>query len=821
VPALKSDASTRSPAPALALPGELLELATDFVVSVDEDWRITYLNRRARGKGPADRERLGKSMWDEFPDLIGTAVELHYREAMQSRRPNCFEVYYEPSAVWYEINVSPLSSGGLALWFRNIDSRKEAQEELRRAEERYRLAASAATDLLVEWNLETGEVVWREALLSGAGFGDGENKTPEWCASRVHPDDRERVSAEIRKSIETGERFETECRIQKSDDSYADIQQTGVVQRDAAGKPLRMIFAARDVTDRNRANEDLRQREAQLANIFSQALVGIAEAHADGRTRLINGRFCEILGRSEEEILGVDIIEFTHPDDVPWNQEIYQAKRSAGEPFQIEKRYVRPDGSIVWCKVSISFVLAPTDEVERSIVIAEDITEQRQAAERLKWASEHDSLTGLPNRRAFEARLQAATIRAMHSGGEVGLLLLDLDHFKHVNDSFGHGAGDYLLREIGERLEQCVRAGDLVARLGGDEFAIIIERHGGGLDLLQLGGAILDRLRRTIRFEGRTMRVGASIGGAVFPADAVNAHELLKNADIALYALKDSGRGDTSLFHDRMRDQALVVASQLTRARSALSERSVDPHYQPKVDLRTGKIVGFEALLRWHDIHQGLQLPSTVAEAFRDHELASKIGELVQRRVFGDLRGWMRRNVPVEGIAINAAPAEFLRDDFAERLLARLNEYGILPSLIEVEVTEHVFLDRGSSFVGRALSVLSESGVKIALDDFGTGYSSLSHLRDFPVDVVKIDKSFVDKIVSDSEVRAIVSAVVALARSLRIAVVAEGVETEQQRLVLLEEGCVLGQGYHFGHPIAADHVPDLVKASLNTGRAAA
>jgi EAL domain-containing protein (putative c-di-GMP-specific phosphodiesterase class I) len=264
------------------------------------------------------------------------------------------------------------------------------------------------------------------------------------------------------------------------------------------------------------------------------------------------------------------------------------------------------------------------------------------------------------------------------------------------------------------------------------------------------------------------------------------------------------------MFHSHMREQAQVVASQLSVARSALTEASIEPHYQQKVNLQTGGIAGFEALLRWRHETRGLQLPHTVSEAFKDYELAAKIGHLMQHRVFRDLRGWLNSGLSVGFVAINAAPAEFLRDDYAELLLNRMQEYSIPPSLIEIEVTEHVFLARGADYVGRALKLLNEIGVRIALDDFGTGHSSLSHLRDYPVDVVKIDRSFVEKMTTDPEVRAIVSAMVDLARSLKIDVVAEGVETEEQRQQLIADGCRLGQGFFFGKPVASADIPNLL-----------
>ena len=264
------------------------------------------------------------------------------------------------------------------------------------------------------------------------------------------------------------------------------------------------------------------------------------------------------------------------------------------------------------------------------------------------------------------------------------------------------------------------------------------------------------------------------------------------------------------MFHNYMREEAQKAASQLSLARIAISEKSVEPHYQQKVDLGTGRIRGFEALLRWRHPRRGLQLPETVSEAFKDYELASKIGALMQRKIFSDMVRWRAAGIDFGRVSINAAPAEFLRDDFAERLLARLGEHGLEEKLVEVEVTEHVFLDRGAEYVARALNVLNKCGVRISLDDFGTGYSSLSHLRDFPVDVVKIDKSFVARMVDQADIASIVSAVLDLAASLDIEVVAEGIETEEQAELLRRRNCTLGQGYLFGRAVASEEVAVLL-----------
>jgi diguanylate cyclase (GGDEF)-like protein len=399
----------------------------------------------------------------------------------------------------------------------------------------------------------------------------------------------------------------------------------------------------------------------------------------------------------------------------------------------------------------------------------------------------------------------------MQTGRPLGLLLLDIDHFKHVNDTLGHPAGDHLLRTFAERVRSALRAGDFVARLGGDEFAIVLEGMGDRDDLVRIGEGIARRLKTPLRWEGRAISAGASIGGAVFPADAASANELLKNADTALYALKAEGRGGTKMFHTHMRASAQLVASQLSLGRFAVAEEACVPHYQPKVRLLDGTVAGFEALLRWQHPHRGLQLPTTIAESFKDYQLASAIGDQMQVKVAKDLAKWRAAGLDFGRVSINAAPAEFLRDDYSERLLARLDEAGLPPHFLEVEVTEHVFLESGREYVARALARLTDAGVRIALDDFGTGYSSLSHLRDFPVDVVKIDRSFVSGMVEDEEIAAIVTAVVELARSLSIEVVGEGVETEAQRRFLIERGCDVGQGYLFGRAADEDQVRTLLR----------
>jgi diguanylate cyclase (GGDEF)-like protein/PAS domain S-box-containing protein len=705
--------------------------------------------------------------------------------------------------------------GRIVRWYgtcTDIHAQKLAHVAIGQTEERYRLALCATQDAIWDWDFATDQVLWNDALRTVYGHSPTRlESTADWWLSQVHPEDRDRVRESVHRVIEGNDSIWTaEYRFRRFDGRFADVLDRGTVLRDESGRALRMIGALLDLSERKRSEEALRASELLHRSVIEASADCIAIMSRDGRLEHMNSPGVTLL-----ELPGLEAIRGSAWSEL-WPKAARKtaeaAVREAGEGklFRFTEFCPTAKGTDKWWDVVVTPMADERGEVTRLLSIARDITFSRETAERLRWSSEHDSLTDLPNRRSFQSHLQAATLRAMESGGMVGLLLLDLDHFKHVNDTLGHLAGDHVLKTFAKRLKDCVRTTDLVARLGGDEFAVILDGVKGREDLLKAGGSILERLDAPIRFDGRAISAGASIGGALFPADASNANELFKNADTALYALKASGRGGTRMFHNYMREEAQKAASQLSLARIALSEKSVVPHYQQKVDLRTGRIRGFEALLRWHHPRRGLQLPDTVAEAFKDYELASKIGALMQHKIFGDMARWRKAGIDFGRVSINAAPAEFLRDDFAERLLARLSEYGLAEDSLEVEVTEHVFLDRGAEYVARALNVLNKYRVRISLDDFGTGYSSLSHLRDFPVDVVKIDRSFVARMAEQADIASIVSAVLDLAASLDIEVVAEGIETEEQAELLRRKNCSLGQGYLFGRAVASDEVAVLL-----------
>jgi len=636
--------------------------------------------------------------------------------------------------------------------------------------------------------------------------GDLRELIGEGWLNFVHPDDLERVVAHWSAALKRAERYENEFRLRVASGEYRWVLITAKPDLARNGTIVRWIGTCTDIHERVIAQNNLAKNEALYRSVLEASADCIRIMSPDGRLLLMNSPGMRLMELSDFSAVAGRLWWEFWPAEMQDTVRDSVVRASSGETVRFSGLCPTLGGRHKWWDVVVTPIRDGNCEITGILSISRDSTAEREKSEELEWASEHDALTGLPNRRAFQNRLQAAVLRSMHHGSKLGLLLIDLDHFKHVNDTLGHAAGDVMLKQFATRLRKNVRSGDFVARVGGDEFAIVVENINAGSDLLVVGEKAAAALKSPLRIQGRALSGGASIGGAQFPDDAESANDLFKVADTALYALKAEGRGGTKLFHSYMREEAQRVASQLSLARTAVSELSVCPHYQPKIELTTGRIYGYEALLRWNHPHRGLQPPDTIEEAFKDYELASKVGSLMQEKVLSEMRSWANRRIDFGRISINAAPAEFLRDDYAERLLARIDEHQIPPALLEIEITEHVLMASGSRYVHRALALLKDAGVTIALDDFGTGYSSLSHLRDFPVDAVKIDKSFVQRMVVDPEISAIVSAVVNLARSLRIVSVAEGIETNEQAEMLKAAGCSLAQGYFLGEPRPADDI---------------
>jgi diguanylate cyclase (GGDEF)-like protein/PAS domain S-box-containing protein len=442
--------------------------------------------------------------------------------------------------------------------------------------------------------------------------------------------------------------------------------------------------------------------------------------------------------------------------------------------------------------------------------IFEDITERRRAEDEIQSLAYLDTLTGLPNRILLQDRLSEALIRAEREAHLVGVLFLDLDRFKPINDTLGHAVGDLLLKSVSDRLRECVRKSDTVARLGGDEFVVVLMSVHRELDTTLVAQDILDRLAQPFDIEGRDISTSASIGIAVYPRDARDASTLLKNADMAMYVAKDRGRNTYQFYTDEMNRRVSELVSLETSLRVALEREEFFLQYQPQVDLARGRIAGVEALLRWHHPERGLIPPGRFIPVAEETDLILTIGDWVLRAACLQARAWQDAGLPPLRMVVNLSDRQFKQPGFAELVQGILGETGLAPQLLELDLTEGMMMGDADETVHR-LRALKDMGLHLAIDDFGTGYSSLAYLMKFPVDRIKIAQTFVRDIATDPSDAAIVETVLAMGRSLKLDVVAEGVETEEQFEFLMSRQCNEMQGYYFAAPLAPLDVERLVR----------
>jgi diguanylate cyclase (GGDEF)-like protein/PAS domain S-box-containing protein len=631
----------------------------------------------------------------------------------------------------------------------------------------------------------------------------------------VHPDDRERAQAIWRASRAAGVPYEAEYRLRHRDGDYRWVLSRANPERGEGGEIRAWYGTCTDIHQRVLAQEALDASQRLNRGIIEASPDCIALLAEDGTTLFLNEAANRVYAEDDNAELVGSRWGALMPEPLRSRAEAALAQAQAGEVVRLLVQYGRP---LRWWDLVLAPIKSEGGDPMRIVVIARDVTDQKDAEEKAQWAANHDPLTGLPNRILFQHRVDEAIVEATRSGGAFGVLLLDVDDFKQVNDTLGHDTGDALLCTFADRMRAALRPEDTIARLGGDEFAVLLAGAGRDEQIVAAVDALLVKLGDPWFFGSRMLECQASIGASIFPRQGEDRAELLKNADVALYAAKASGRANLKLFKPEMRHAMQRRLSMLSLARDALERDWVMPFYQPKVDLRRGAPAGFEALLRWQHPTHGVQMPATIASAFEDVTLAAAISECMIDAVVRDLQLWRDQGLDVGHVAINASAAEFRRGDFAERLLEKLHRANLPPKLIQVEVTETVFLGRGAESVERALKLLSSAGVGIALDDFGTGYASLSHLKQFPVDFIKIDRTFVRDIEEDPGDAAIVDAVINLGRSLGIGIVAEGVENERQHAFLHALGCDYGQGFLYGKAAPAKEVPAMLRGADQSGR---
>ena len=758
----------------------------------------------------ADRERVAQELSKRDPA----------RPALFQRR----HVTKSGEVIFAEVSARPLAFHGRysrILLINDISERMRAEEALRESEERFRATFEQAAVGMALRGMDPHNPRWirvNQKLCDILGYSKEE--LLNLSSVDVTPPEERGASIDYNERLLRGEitAYSREKRYMRKDGQriWANISLTAV--RGADGTPTHVISIIQDVTGRKRVEQALRESEEQFYQLASNIpqIFWICDAQRKNMIYVspayerVSGQPVESLKASARRWL-----DSVHPED---RERVKTARSAAAEGKYDEVfRVVRPDGSIRWVRDRAFPIRDAGGRPYRIAGIAEDITDMRESEERLLYLAHYDNLTSLPNRVLFYDRLKQALSQARRNRWVTAVMFLDLDRFKNVNDTLGHGAGDLLLRQVSERLAGCVRSGDTVGRLSGYEFAIVLSNLAGPDDASLVAQKIMATLGKPFNLYGKEVFVSASIGITLFPSDSLDQDTLIQNADTAMYRAKELGRNTFRFYTPEMNARALEKLSLESSLRRALERREFLLYYQPKASLSTGEVVGVEALLRWRHPELGLVSPVEFMPMLEETGLIIATGEWVLRTACAQIRTWQEAGIEPIPVAVNLSARQFLVKDLGAMISRILEEEGIRHDLLELEITEGS-LATNAEDAASTLAYLNSLGVRVAIDDFGTGYSSLSRLKGFPLDALKIDGSFVRDITTDADDAAITRAIITMAHSLGLAVVAEGVETEEQLAFLDANGCDEIQGYYFSTPLTAAECTAFIESGRRLSR---
>ena len=564
-----------------------------------------------------------------------------------------------------------------------------------------------------------------------------------------------------------------------------------------------IVTVSLDITERKRGEQAVRESEERFRNLVESSVLGIV-IERDGRPLFANRTFARIFGYDRpDEILALESLDRLYgPGEIPRIRR-WRANRSQSttEVERHEFQGVKKDGTVIWVESQFQEVWWKGERALQSTIA--DITLRKNYEERLQRQANFDEITGLPNRVLALDRLRSAVVSAHRHHHKVGVLFIDLDHFKKINDTLGHATGDQLLKMAADRLKRCVREEDTVARLGGDEFTVILPSIGSASHAEPVIHKILDTFSQPFVLDLHEAFVTASVGVTVFPDDGDDPHVLMQNADAAMYRAKEHGRNTFQYFTRELNQRAMERMRLESLLLHALDREELRLHFQPIVDIRTRAVVGAEALLRWSTEELGAIPPERFVPLAEDTGLVVPIGRWVLDTACRHLGLWQRSGLPLLRLSVNISSRQFRAKGLVEAVSYALDKHGVAAPSLELEITEGLLMDELPQ-THATLQALDEMSVRLALDDFGTGYSSLSHLKKFPVDTVKIDKSFIHDVSTDPGDATVVEAIIAMAHRLNLQVVGEGVETNDQLEFLRSSGCDLAQGYYFSKPLPAD-----------------
>ena len=779
---------------------QILSTMKSAVIVIDLEGKISVVNRAAQSMlGFAEGELTGKpirTIIDPEESIStgqllrsGGTLDLHmgWRGASGARVD-----VIASSSFLRDSDGAPV---GLVYVASDVTERRRAEQALRESEHRYRTLFEGNPLPMWVYDFETLRFInVNEAAVRHYGFSKDEFL--KLTIADIRPPEDIPVMMNTLATLHDRDRNRI-FRHRKKDGSVFDAEITSF-EFVSGGRRARLVIAV-DVTERRIAEERLRENEERYRLLFERNLAGVFRSTIDGRILEVNEALAHIFGYEREEILSQTSYSLYFGREE--RQRLMARLREQKTLSNIEMRMRRKDGSPVWVLENMNLLGLGEDGIIEGTII--DITARKAAQEQVEYQAYHDVLTGLPNRLLFRDRISVALAHARRSRRAVAVMFLDLDQFKLVNDTLGHTVGDGLLQAAAERLVRCVRADDTVARMGGDEFTILLSDLPDARAASTVAQKILDSISQPIEVDGHELFITTSVGISIFPDDGMDPETLLKNADRAMYRAKEAGRNNYQ-FATRAAVEAAHGRLSLERSlHHAFERQEFVIHYQPMIEVDSHRVLGAEALIRWKNPELGLLSPDEFIPIAEDCGLIFPIGEWVLRTACAQMKRWHRAGHDELHIAVNLSARQFQQHDLIAMIEQILDETSLPARALDIEITESTAMHNVELSLA-IMTRLKQMGVRISIDDFGTGHSSLSYLKRFPIDTVKIDQNFIRDLSSTTNDGAIISAVISMARALKLRVVAEGVETEEQLAFLRRQHCEAIQGFLYSRPLPAD-----------------
>ena len=788
--------------------GQIINNANDIIFTTDLAEHFTSFNKAGEIASGYSRDEIMKMTIPEIisPESIETVRQM-LREKLRIDVPTKYEaeiVKKNGSRVTIEVNSKLLIENGTPVGIQGIardvtESRQIAENK--RKSEQYQNLFKHANDAIVIFEPKNETVL--EVNDRACEMYRRRREDFVGLSIKEITQNPQRGVEALKKMLANGSAEEFESVHLRGDKTPFDITINAAVI-EYQGEPA-ILSIHRDITTRKQSEAALRESEYKLRTLLDSMREGLLQVNNEEVIEFVNDRFCEMTGYARKELLGKTTYEMFLGDEEREIIERANRQRLEGISGQYEMRLRKKTGEELWVIVGGAPIVNAEGVITGSMGIHTDITERKQIEEQLLHDALHDGLTGLANRNLFMDHLRMTIERSKrHKDSLSAVLFLDFDRFKVINDSLGHTEGDNFLKLVARRLEAVLRAGDLLARLGGDEFTILLSELASEDEAVQIAERIQNDLKNPFELGGSEIFVTASIGIILTSPRHEKAEDLLRDADIAMYRAKAKGRAQCQIFDNSMHSQATAQLKIETEMRRALEQQEFRVYYQPIMDLKTSSLVGFEALIRWQHPKRGLLPPGEFIPAAEENGLILPLGRWILDESCRQLKAWQNANLALARliVSVNLSSKQFLQADLAEQIAETLKRTKLTPCCLKLEITESHVMEN-SETAGTMLGKLRQLGIELSLDDFGTGYSSLSYLHRLPVDYLKIDRSFISRMIESKENGEIIYTIIKLAQNLKMKVIAEGIETAAQLEHLKNLNCEFGQGYFFSKPVDA------------------